>query len=212
MRAKSIWRDSLYNLTNPCHIFLTQIEDIHLARSEETGKSRGFAFVKYEDSRSCVLAVDNFVGVKVLGRPIRVDHVENYRLPKKLLEQEEQKTANISAGHAYNDSELANQYNIQNGQDLFAPVARGDERDSNSVEERKDRSESRRHHKHKRKQDKKHRDSSEKSDRKKRRKESDHSERKHRRRHRRHHRDREDSESDRGDVGREEKRRRNSKD
>lgn len=42
-----------------------EVEDINLAREEDTGKSRGFAFVKYEDARSCVLAVDNFVGVKV---------------------------------------------------------------------------------------------------------------------------------------------------
>jgi hypothetical protein len=42
-----------------------QIEDLHLVREEDTGKSRGFAFVKYEDAKSCVLAVDNFVGVKV---------------------------------------------------------------------------------------------------------------------------------------------------
>jgi RNA-binding motif X-linked protein 2 len=41
-----------------------EIEDIHLVREEDTGKSRGFAFLKYEDARSCVLAVDNFIGVK----------------------------------------------------------------------------------------------------------------------------------------------------
>jgi RNA recognition motif. (a.k.a. RRM, RBD, or RNP domain) len=42
-----------------------KIEDIHLVREEDTGKSKGFGFVKYEDSRSCILAVDNFAGVKV---------------------------------------------------------------------------------------------------------------------------------------------------
>ena len=42
-----------------------KVEDIHLAREEDTGKSRGFAFLKYEDARSCVLAVDNFIGVQV---------------------------------------------------------------------------------------------------------------------------------------------------
>ena len=68
-----------------------EIEDIHLVREEDTGKSRGFAFVKYEDARSCVLVVDNLVGVKVCGRSIRIDHVERYRLPKKLLEQLEEK-------------------------------------------------------------------------------------------------------------------------
>ena len=42
-----------------------EIEDLHLVREEETGKSRGFAFCKYEDARSCVLAVDNFCGIQV---------------------------------------------------------------------------------------------------------------------------------------------------
>ena len=42
-----------------------EIEDFHLVREEDTGKSRGFAFAKYEDARSCVLAVDNFCGIQV---------------------------------------------------------------------------------------------------------------------------------------------------
>jgi len=42
-----------------------EIEDFHLVRDEDTGKSRGFAFCKYEDARSCVLAVDNFCGIQV---------------------------------------------------------------------------------------------------------------------------------------------------
>ncbi|KAK9448851.1 putative rna binding domain-containing protein [Limtongia smithiae] len=47
---------------------------IHLMRDSETGKSRGFAFLKYEDQRSTVLAVDNLDGATVLGRELRVDH------------------------------------------------------------------------------------------------------------------------------------------
>jgi len=42
-----------------------EVEDLHLVRDESTGKSRGFAFLKYEDVRSCVLAVDNLTGSKV---------------------------------------------------------------------------------------------------------------------------------------------------
>ena len=42
-----------------------EVEDLHLVREEDTGKSRGFAFGKYEDARSCVLAVDNFCGIEV---------------------------------------------------------------------------------------------------------------------------------------------------
>ena len=42
-----------------------ELEDLHLIRDEETGKSKGFAFCKYEDARSCVLAVDNLIGIQV---------------------------------------------------------------------------------------------------------------------------------------------------
>lgn len=47
---------------------------INLVRDKETGKSRGFAFLKYEDQRSTDLAVDNLGGATVLGRILRVDH------------------------------------------------------------------------------------------------------------------------------------------
>lgn len=38
-----------------------------------------FCFLKYEDQRSTVLAVDNLNGTKLLGRVLRVDHVKDYR-------------------------------------------------------------------------------------------------------------------------------------
>jgi len=44
-----------------------EVEDINLVRDKETNKSRGFAFIKYEDQRSTILAVDNFNGIKLLG-------------------------------------------------------------------------------------------------------------------------------------------------
>lgn len=47
---------------------------VKLARDKETGKSRGFAWIKYEDQRSCDLAVDNLGGATVMDRVIRVDH------------------------------------------------------------------------------------------------------------------------------------------
>ena len=116
-----------------------EIEDINLVRDSDTGKSKGFAFIKYEDARSCVLAVDNLTGSQVLGRTLRVDHVEKYRLPKHLQEKEDENekgngnddndgvesaSSNNSgvaeAGHAYKDQELASSFNIQSGQDLFA--------------------------------------------------------------------------------------------
>ncbi|KAI2793596.1 RNA-binding motif protein, X-linked 2 [Penicillium oxalicum] len=52
---------------------------INLLRDKETGKSRGFAFLKYEDQRSTDLAVDNLGGATVLGRMLRVDHARYKR-------------------------------------------------------------------------------------------------------------------------------------
>jgi RNA-binding motif protein, X-linked 2 len=52
---------------------------VNLVRDKETGKSRGFAFLKYEDQRSTDLAVDNLGGATVLGRLLRVDHVRYKR-------------------------------------------------------------------------------------------------------------------------------------
>lgn len=63
---------------NPTHL--------NLIRDRETGKSKGFAFLKYEDQRSCDLAVDNLGGAEVLGRLMRVDHT---RYKKKENEDEE---------------------------------------------------------------------------------------------------------------------------
>ncbi|KAH7112843.1 RNA-binding motif protein [Dendryphion nanum] len=47
---------------------------IKLARDKETGKSRGFCWIKYEDQRSTDLAVDNLGGATIMGRLLRVDH------------------------------------------------------------------------------------------------------------------------------------------
>ncbi|MCJ1404847.1 hypothetical protein MMC11_008073 [Xylographa trunciseda] len=47
---------------------------VHLIRDKDTGKSKGFAFLRYEDQRSTELAVDNLGGATVLGRVLRVDH------------------------------------------------------------------------------------------------------------------------------------------
>lgn len=59
-----------------------EIVDLHLVRDHSTGASRGFAFLAYEDVRSCVLAIDNMNGYSLLGRQLRVDHADRYRRPK----------------------------------------------------------------------------------------------------------------------------------
>lgn len=41
--------------------------------NDET-KNRGFCFLKYSNYRSCVLAIDNFNGIKVFDRVLKVDH------------------------------------------------------------------------------------------------------------------------------------------
>lgn len=51
---------------NPTHV--------NLIKDRESGKLRGFAYLKYEDQRSCVLAVDNFNGVLIYEKPLKVDH------------------------------------------------------------------------------------------------------------------------------------------
>ena len=43
-----------------------EIVDCRLIRDAETGKSKGFAFIAYEDQRSTNLAVDNFNGIEVI--------------------------------------------------------------------------------------------------------------------------------------------------
>ncbi|CAN8254948.1 unnamed protein product [Cochlearia groenlandica] len=55
-----------------------EVVDVNLIRDKATGKSKGFAFLAYEDQRSTILAVDNLNGAQVLGRTIRVDHCSKY--------------------------------------------------------------------------------------------------------------------------------------
>nr|XP_054770975.1 RNA-binding motif protein, X-linked 2-like [Lytechinus pictus] len=59
-----------------------EIVNINLVRDKKTGKSKGYCFIAYEDQRSTILAVDNFNGIKLKGRTLRVDHVNEYRKPK----------------------------------------------------------------------------------------------------------------------------------
>lgn len=53
-----------------------EIERLDMKRDAKSGKFRGFCFIKYEDQRSTILAVDNFIGTQFAGRIIRVDHKE----------------------------------------------------------------------------------------------------------------------------------------
>ncbi|KAJ3505574.1 hypothetical protein NLJ89_g7341 [Agrocybe chaxingu] len=88
------YKDSAYIFVGGLHFDLTEgdvitifsqygeVMDTNMPRDKETGKSRGFAFLMYEDQRSTVLAVDNLNGAQVLGKTLRVDHVKNYKQAK----------------------------------------------------------------------------------------------------------------------------------
>ena len=67
-----------------------EIVNINLVRDRSTGKSKGFAFVCYEDQRSTILAVDNLNTIKLAGKIIRVDHVEQYKVPKQKDDMDEE--------------------------------------------------------------------------------------------------------------------------
>lgn len=66
-----------------------ELTDVNVVKDRDTGKSRGFAFVAYEDQRSTTLAVDNLSGTRVTGRIIRVEHVDNYKRKKAEVEGRE---------------------------------------------------------------------------------------------------------------------------
>eukprot|EP00917_Polyrhabdina_sp_WS-2016_P007180 GHVP01016008.1.p1 GENE.GHVP01016008.1~~GHVP01016008.1.p1 ORF type:complete len:200 (+),score=41.38 GHVP01016008.1:24-602(+) len=58
-----------------------EVVDVNLVREKETGKSKGFAFLAYEDQRSTDLAIDNANGMILLNKRLRVDHVTEYKAP-----------------------------------------------------------------------------------------------------------------------------------
>lgn len=76
---------------------------IKLARDKETGKSRGFAWIKYEDQRSCDLAVDNLGGATVMDRILRVDHAR-YK-PKDDEDMRDNTMGDLELDHAGADEE-----------------------------------------------------------------------------------------------------------
>ena len=59
-----------------------EVVDVNLPRDKETGKTKGFGFLMYEDQQSTILAVDNLNGTTVLDRTLRVDHVKKYKQPR----------------------------------------------------------------------------------------------------------------------------------
>ena len=107
-----------------------EVEDLHLVRAEATGRSKGFAFLKYEDARSAVLAVDNMVGTKLCGRALGVDHKLNYEPPKAKGEVAVEREAlaaglvlparPMEPGHAYAKRQVFGEHSIAQGVNVFA--------------------------------------------------------------------------------------------
>ncbi|KAL9128448.1 MAG: hypothetical protein Q9217_002881 [Psora testacea] len=74
---------------------------LHLARDKESGKSRGFAWLKYEDQRSTDLAVDNLGGSTIMGRMLKVDHA--YYKRKEGEDEEEEKRRGLRGDLDHDD-------------------------------------------------------------------------------------------------------------
>ena len=82
-----------------------EIIDCRIVRDKKTGKSKGFGYICYEDQRSTILAVDNLNGIKIGGKFILVDHVEEYKLPKKFeLSDDEEKNKEDKYDNKSNNS------------------------------------------------------------------------------------------------------------
>mmetsp|Transcript_5136 Transcript_5136/g.12062 ORF Transcript_5136/g.12062 Transcript_5136/m.12062 type:complete len:317 (-) Transcript_5136:73-1023(-) len=65
-----------------------EVVDVNMVRDKDSGVSKGFAFLAYENQKSTILAVDNMNGYQLLGRYLRVDHVMDYKAPKEYDEDE----------------------------------------------------------------------------------------------------------------------------
>ncbi|XP_045534969.1 RNA-binding motif protein, X-linked 2 [Papilio machaon] len=113
-----------------------EIVNINLVRDKATGRSRGFAFLCYEDQRSTILAVDNLNGIKILNRTIRVDHCEQYRAPNADMSKVDELTAAVRA-------------------EGCAPVAPKLEVDTKIIKQEKEHKEKKRKHKEKKSKKKK---------------------------------------------------------
>lgn len=58
------------------------IVHLNLVRHIDSNKSKQFAFAMYADPRSAILAIDNLNAIQVNGFTLRVDHVDDYRVPE----------------------------------------------------------------------------------------------------------------------------------
>ena len=118
-----------------------EIVDINLVRDKDSGKSKGFAFLAYEDQRSTVLAIDNFNGITLAGRTIRVDHVRDYKQQKKKKDDRDDRDDN--GGDDDNEEEqesariiLQREKAIAHSSSSSSSAVRGDKEDERRNERR----------------------------------------------------------------------------
>ena len=100
-----------------------EIVDCRIVRDKKTGKSKGFGYICYEDQRSTILAVDNLNGIKIGGKFILVDHVEEYKLPKK-FEQSDDEEKNYENKYD-NKSDISKNKNKKREYKLTGPDGKG---------------------------------------------------------------------------------------
>mmetsp|Transcript_13091 Transcript_13091/g.23547 ORF Transcript_13091/g.23547 Transcript_13091/m.23547 type:complete len:204 (-) Transcript_13091:3166-3777(-) len=78
--------DELITLSDLLTIFEQYgiIDEVHFPKESlgKEAKHKGFCFLTYRDQRSTILAVDNFNGIKINNKVMKVDHVMNYKQPK----------------------------------------------------------------------------------------------------------------------------------
>ena len=123
-----------------------EIVDVFVPRDEKTGKSKGFAFVCYLDQRSTVLAVDNLNGSQVLGRILRVDHCEDYRLREEFNNKILKWKCSLCGGDNFEGRERCFKCNGNAPKEAYAEVKRNEEEEEeaspslSSSEERKNES------------------------------------------------------------------------
>merc|ERR1712032_878695 len=79
-----------------------EIVDCNLIRDKESGESKGFAFIAFENQKSTNLCVDNMNGAVLLDRTLNCDHVRRYRKPKK-SKKDEQNLKNNAHGDVEED-------------------------------------------------------------------------------------------------------------
>ena len=82
-----------------------EIAEINLVKDKDTGKSKGFCFICYEDQRSTTLAVDNLNGIKLVGRIIRVDHCGNYETPEEREKKRQKERKDHGGRYKADDSD-----------------------------------------------------------------------------------------------------------